>query len=317
MSSHVMLPIDRTRWTLRQPRLVGIMLAVMLVAVPAIAVGKHFSPWGMAAPEEGVNSAQADGCPIESPRGLELYMASTRPGAVGGPTDPNDIWVAQRPSKDAAWAEPQHLPAPVNSTAADFCPTPLNGHRLLFVSTRAGGCGAGDMYITRNNPEHGWETPVNLGCYPNGPNFAGGEFSPSLVETDQGTLLYYSSSGSVATDDQDVYVSVMRSDGTFGPGAPVAELNTGSNDQMPNVSRDGREIVFSSDRPGGIGMHDVYSAQRASTGDPWSDPVNAGSNVNTAAAETRASLSGDGERLHFGRLGDIYVSTREKLSGSD
>jgi hypothetical protein len=45
--------------------------------------------------------------------------------------------------------------------------------------------------------------------------------------------------------------------------------------------------------------------------------VNAGSNVNTAAAETRASLSGDGERLHFGRLGDIYVSTREKITGSD
>ena len=317
MSSHPMLPIDQSGWRFQRPRLVGTMLAVLLVAVPAIAVAKHFSPWGPAAPETAINSPQGDGCPIESPNGLDLYIASTRPGAVGGQPDPNDIWFAHRPSKDAAWGEPQHLPEPVNSAAADFCPTPLNGHRLLFVSTRGGGCGAGDMYITRNNPEHGWETPVNLGCYPNGPNFAGGEFSPSLVETDQGTLLYYSSAGPVGTHDQDLYVSVMRSDGTFGPGELVDELNTASNDQMPNVSRDGREIVFSSDRPGGRGMHDVYSATRSSTSDEWSAAVNLGGNVNTDQAETRASLSGDGERLHFGRLGDIQVSTREKINGSD
>jgi hypothetical protein len=315
--SYQMLPIDHAGSRSRRPSLVGVLLAAMLVALPAIATAKHFSPWGVAVLEEGINSPQADGCPIESPNGLQLYIASTRPGAVGGAADPNDIWFATRSSKDAAWDEPQHLPAPVNSAAADFCPTPLTGHRLLFVSTRPGGCGAGDMYITRNNPAHGWETPVNLGCYPDGPNFAGGEFSPSLIETEQGTLLYYSSSGSSPTDDQDVYVSVLRSDGTFGPGAPVSELNTAANDQMPNVSRDGLEIVVSSDRLGGFGSHDVYTARRTSISETWSDPVNVGSNVNTAAAETRASLSGDGARLHFGRLGDIYVSTREKITASD
>ena len=297
------------------PRLLGVVLAALLLAAPAAVAAKHFSAWSFANPEVGINSDKADGCPIESPNGLDLYIASARDGAVGGATDPNDIWFAHRTSKDAAWGEPQHLPAPVNSTAADFCPTPLNGHRLLFVSTRAGGCGAGDMYITRRNPAHGWEAPVNLGCYPNGPNFAGGEFSPSLVETDQGTLLFYSSSGASPTDDQDVYVSVMRADGTFGPGTAVAELNTEWNDQMPNVSRDGREIVFSSDRPGGIGSHDVYTATRDATSDAWSTPANLGANVNTPAAETRASLSGDGQRLHFGRLGDIYVSTRQKVTG--
>jgi hypothetical protein len=317
MPSNTRRPINHADRRSRRAWLVGGVLAGLLLAAPAFVAAKHFSPWGLAAPEVGINSAQADGCPIESPNGLDLYLASTRPGAVGGATDPNDIWFAHRASKDAAWGEPQHLPAPVNSAAADFCPTPLNGNRLLFVSTRGGGCGAGDMYMTRNNPEHGWETPVNLGCYPNGPNFPGGEFSPSLVETDQGVLLYYSSSGASPTDDQDIYVSTMRADGSFGPGSLVEELSTASNDQMPNVSRDGQEIVFSSDRPGGFGMHDVYAATRASASDPWSAPENLGSNVNTAAAETRASLSGDRERLHFGRLGDIWVSTREKITGSD
>lgn len=313
-------PISSPRFRSRRLRRVGVLLLVMLVAAPAVVAAKHFSPWSSATLEIGINSPQADGCPIESPDGLSLFIASTRPGAVGGATDPNDIWVAHRDSKAGAWSAPEHLPPPVNSAAADFCPTPLNGNWLLFVSTRVipgVSCGAGDMYITRNNPAHGWETPVNLGCNPTGPNFAGGEFSPSLVETDQGVLLYYSSSGASPTDDQDIYVSTMAADGTFGPGALVAELNTAANDQMPNVSRDGLEMVFATDRPGTAGGMDIYASTRASTADAWSNPVNLGGNVNTSAAETRPSLSGDGERLHFGRLGEIYVSTRTKLTGSD
>ena len=46
----------------------------------------------------------------------------------------------------------------------------------------------------------------------------------------------------------------------------------------------------------------------------WSAPVNAGANVNTAGNETRATLSFDGLRLHFGRDGDIFVSHRQRVS---
>ena len=108
----------------------------------------------------------------------------------------------------------------------------------------------------------------------------------------------------------------MRGDGTFAPASAVTELNTEFNDQMPNVSRDGREIVFSSDRTGGAGAFDVYTASRDSIGEAWSTATNLGPNVNTAAAETRPSLSADGERLHFGRLGDIWVSGRDRIEGS-
>ena len=91
----------------------------------------------------------------------------------------------------------------------------------------------------------------------------------------------------------------------------VPGLSTTANDQMPNVSRDGLEIVFVSDRPGGAGALDVYTATRTSVDAPWSAPVGVGGGVNTAAAESRPSLSGDGQRLHVGRLGDIWVSTRD------
>ena len=76
-------------------RVLAAFVAILLIA-PAAASAKTFGPWQTAVLEVGINSAVADGCPIESPNGLELFIASTRAGAVGGPTDPNDIWSFRR-----------------------------------------------------------------------------------------------------------------------------------------------------------------------------------------------------------------------------
>jgi WD40-like Beta Propeller Repeat len=304
-------------------RIAAALTLALTLAVPAAAVAKDYGAWGVAAPLTEINvPVLNDGCPIESPDGRSLYIASNRTGTMGA----NDIWVATRPHEGAEWSEPVNLGAPVNSAANDFCPTPLAGGWLLFVSERTGadtcnaGPGAGDIYITRLNPAHGWSDPVHLGCDADGsgPNFPGGEFGPSLVRTAQGTFLYFSSFGYGA--DMDIYAARMRTDGTFEQAQPVAELNTvGTADFMPNVSRDGLEIVFNSNRAaaGAQGGQDVYTASRSSTADPWSGVTNLGPNVNTAGNETRASLSGDGHRLTFGRDGDVFVSTRATVpSGS-
>lgn len=282
----------------------------------------RFSEWGVATAVMEVNSTFPDGCPIESPDGLSLYIASTRTHdtALGG----NDIWASDRATKDAPFGEPVNLGAPVNSNANDFCPTPLEGRLLMFVSERPGpetcsaGPGSGDMYLVRQNAASGWGEPRHLGCLETGtgPNTAGAEFSPSPVTTKKGTFLYFSST---VSGNMDIYVSRLGPDGVFGPPSPVHALNTEFDDRMPNVSADGLEVVFSSDRPvdakgnPAFGSFDVYVSTRSSPNGRWSAPLNLGPNVNTAGSETRSSLSGDLERLYFGRDGEIYSSTREKL----
>ena len=79
---------------------------------------------------------------------------------------------------------------------------------------------------------------------------------------------------------------------------------------MPNVRKDGLEMVFTSTRTGGLGAFDIWSSSRASVSEPWGAPVNLGASVNTAAGETRPSMSWRADRLYFGRAGDIFVSTR-------
>ena len=300
-------------WSLRS-------VVVALVAVAVIAPSAQafeFSPWSTAVNAESppgtsteLNTEFQDGCPIQSPDGLSLYMASTRPGGLGG----IDIWVAHRASKDAPWGTPVDLPAPVNSASDDFCPTPTRGGRLFFVSRRVTAgvtCGMGDIYLTRLNPDTGWADPRHLGCEADGgPNTALDEQGPSYIKAG-GPTLYYSSG-------PDIYRSERHGNGRFGPPQAVAELNTTAMDIQPNVRRDGRELVFASNRGGSsaFGGQDIWVSTRDGVNDPWSAPENLGSAINTAANETRPSLSWDGTTLYFGRApgmpvtSDIYVANR-------
>jgi len=299
-------------------------------AALAATAGPHFWAWSLAQKideiggnDAGLNTSALDGCPIQAPDGLSLYMASNRPGGKGG----LDIWVATRASASDAWGAPVNLPEPINSAADDFCPTPINGDRLLFVSRRVVPgvtCGLGDMYFARHNPAHGWSQPQHLGCDPAGPNSALDEQGPSYVQA----RLYFSRSGLPPGNTGELYVSEKQGDMSFGAASPIVELNdAAANDIQPNVRKDGREIVFSSNRAGGLGGPDIWSATRASINDAWSAPVNLGPNVNTGFGESRPSLSWDAEQLLFGRAGpagtgeggtgasDIYVTSREKGGG--
>lgn len=291
-----------------------------LATLTAAAQGGGFSAWEpaqkideIAGNDPELNTPFQDGCPIQSPDGLSLYIASNRPGGLGL----LDIWVAHRPNRHAPWGAPENLGEPVNSAADDFCPTPIRGGGLFFVSREAlpGSCGLGDIYFSRHSRVHGWSEPRQLGCAPDGPNSPLDEQGPSYVEAGWKASLYFSRSS--ATVPGDIYVSTGRAGWGFGSAAPVAELNDAlANDIQPNVRKDGREVVFSSNRAGTLGAQDIWVATRRSIHRPWSTPVNLGEAVNTTAAETRPSLSRNARTLLFGRapgpegIGDIYVSTR-------
>jgi hypothetical protein len=198
-------------------------------------------------------------------------------------------------------------------------------HTLFFVSNRGGGCGGADLYVTRSRPD-GWDDPHNLGC---GVNSAADEASPSPVpEPGRGKVLYFSSvrpggfaadAAGAATGDSDLYVS-ERHDGVYGTPELVPGVNTAFEDGQPNVRRDSREIFFFSNRPGTLGMADIYAANRPSAAEPWATPLNLGPDVNSAnGAETRPSLSWDGTTLYFGStcpggegMADHYLTTRAR-----
>ncbi len=285
----------------RKGRFLIVAGCVLAVAAPALA---RLGPWSDPVSAEvgsqrQLNTAFVDGCPILSPDGLSLYMASTRPGGLGG----IDIWVAHRATTQSGWRKPRNLGAPVNSAADDFCPTPTADNRLLFVSKRDDP--AGDIYMSNRNGQT-WGAPVNLGA---NVNSTAEEWSPSLYRDHNGNdVLYFSST---RAGGQDIYASV-----NFGPARPVSELNTEFDDARPNVSANGRQIVFDSTRPGTLGGPDIWTARRDTDTGPWTN-VRHVPGINSAAAETRATLSYDRSLMLFGSsrpggegLTDIYVTRR-------
>jgi hypothetical protein len=307
--------------------IVGGVLAMAAVS-PAWAGG--YGAWGtptnaeLAIPgtSSELNTAYTDGCPILSPDGLRLFMASNRPGGPGG----LDIWVARRSAVGKPWGAPVALPAPVNSAVDDFCPTPVKGGGLFFVSARVvtGACGGADIYVTRFR-DGAWLDPSNLGCQVNS---AAGEAGPSLVPAGHTPTLYFSSTRpggftaeapGATSGDSDIYASRLTASG-FGAAVPVPGLNSAGNDARPNVRHDGLEIVFDSDRPGTLGGPDIYAATRRRLSASWSAPANLGPTINTPSSESRASFSWDGTVMVFGSTrpgseagsNDIYVSVRRR-----
>jgi WD40-like Beta Propeller Repeat len=309
--------------TSRWKRVLGGGLVVTLVLTltgPALAWSSAQKIDDMNGNSAEVNTAALDGCPIQSPDGLSLYIASNRPGGRGG----LDIWVATRSSASGSWGAPQNLGEPVNSAADDFCPTPVGSKGLFFVSREAlpGACGQGDIYFThRNGAGAAWAEPERLLCAPEGPNSALDEQGPSWVAMNNKLRgekqLYFSRSSAAPAVAGDIFVSSRQNGARFGPAVPVAELNdAAANDIQPNVRADGLEVVLTSNRAGGAGGQDIWASTRASLTAAWSAPVNLGAVVNSAAGETRPSLSRTGNQLLFGRApgpegsSDIYVSTR-------
>ena len=300
--------------------------ALLVIGVALVVTGLASATWvsaqkidTMGSNSTELNTPSLDGCPIQSPDGLSLYMASNRPGGKGG----LDVWMSSRASVGAPWGAAQNLGEPVNSAADDFCPTPVGKNGLFFVSREAlpGACGQGDIYFTRRNGSGTWAEPERLLCSPAGPNSELDEQGPSWVALSNKLrgkkALYFSRSSATPSVAGEIFMSERQNGARFGPATAVAELNDATaNDIQPNVRADGLEVVITSNRAGTLGGQDLWVATRSSLTAQWSAPVNLGAVVNTAAAETRPSLSSDGKQLLFGRApgpegsSDIYMTTR-------
>ncbi len=298
-------------------------LLMVALALVSPAGAQQFSDWS--APSNLgpiVNSGSGEQTPVVSRDGLSLYFGSDRLGGFGGV----DIWVAQRASVDDPWGPPINLGSNINTSGTENAPAlSPDEHWLFFQSTRPGGFGQNDIYVSRRHDRRNdfWGPAENLG---GGVNTSSQERGAEYFEDPKtGTVtLYFNSNRPGGIGGNDIYASTLQPDGTFGPAALVEELSSPADDQALTIRRDGLEVIIASNRLGTSGDLDLWVATRASTSDAWSTPAHLGSILNSAAAEAGVALSKKATALYFhsGRPGgfggfDIYVSTRSKLKGPD
>jgi hypothetical protein len=195
----------------------------------------------------------------------ELYVvfASDRPGGSGG----FDLYEARRTSVNGTWSTPQPVPG-LNSPENDHQPhLAYSGLELFFVSTRPGGQGVSDLYVTRRaNVGAPWGPPQNLGAPLNAPGL--GNEDPYL--TQDGLTLYFSSNGAGGAD---VYTATRAMRGAaWGNKQAFAPANSTWLDHSPVPEGNGDVLYFASTRPGGAGSSDWYLLHRTGASS-WSAPL--------------------------------------------
>jgi hypothetical protein len=204
-----------------------------------------------------VNSSGIDGGPYLSGDGLSLFFYSFRPGGYGQ----RDIWVTTREAVDADWGVPENLGPTVNSSAGELFPSiSADGLSLYFSEWdppyRLGGYGLDDMWVTTRETVGGaWSTPENLG-----PTVNSSSHDDAPFITADGLTLFFSS---MRSGGSDLWVTTRPTteDNWVTPVNLGPAVNSSSSDEFPSISADGSTLYFHSNRPGGLGGHDLWQVE--------------------------------------------------------
>jgi hypothetical protein len=215
-----------------------------------------------------INTAANEGGPDLSLDGHLLFFVSNRPGGAGM----SDIYVSRRadPKDDHGWGPPMRLGPDVNTPDAEAGPDYLqsaeDGPPNLYFNRGALPPLAADIYVapvTRDGATRGRAILVEELSAPMAND------ANANVRTD-GREIYFWSFGPGRPDAQlgDLYVSTRRSvhDSWSAPRRLGSPLNTAFNEISPDLSFDGRTLLLVSDRPGGVGLFDIYMSTRTPSG---------------------------------------------------
>ncbi|RLB60878.1 MAG: hypothetical protein DRI90_12670 [Deltaproteobacteria bacterium] len=205
----------------------------------------------------------------------------------------------------------------VNTSDGEWDPAVSNNElTLYFSSPRTGGLGLGDIWFaTRTVVTDPFGPVQNLWDV----NSSYADMDPELAPNE--LTIYWAVQTPAGTGNLDIWtasrVSVTQA---FGTPVELPGVNTIYDDRDPTLSADGLTVYFTSDRPGGAGSDDIWTAQRSGPSAPFGT-AQLVSVASTSVADANPALSSDGLALYFdtsasGGAGerDIWVVTRDSLA---
>lgn len=244
-------------------------------------------------------------------------------------------------AKFSAWSTPV-LVSNVNSEFADEGPAiSRNGRSLYFGSSRPGGHGGLDLWVSqRRSVRNPWGPPVNLGATVNTSAIENvPAFSPD------GHWMFFNSDRAGGSGLADLCVSYRRNTrDDFSWGAPVnlgPQINSPAFDLGPSFLASGNHeeddeegeqeeeeneaeddglhlLFFGSNRPGGPGLSDLYVSSRNSDGS--FGPPALLPELSSPFNDQRPSIRADGLEIFFfsnrpesAGGSDLWVATRDTL----
>ncbi|MES2305179.1 MAG: hypothetical protein V4558_06715 [Gemmatimonadota bacterium] len=141
--------------------------------------------WGEPVWIEALASKGKEGAPTVDRRGTLCFFSDR-----GGVANQNTIYCSRPAAR--GYTAPEKQGPEINAGPSDTSPwLAPDGKTMLFYSTRPGGRGAADLYLSRKH-DNTWLPAVNLGPIVNTPEF---EYNPSV--SPDGKTLYFGRKGRV------------------------------------------------------------------------------------------------------------------------
>jgi len=219
---------------------------------------------------------------------------------------------------DFEFSTPTNLGPTVNSPYSDGTPSiSTDGLSLYFNAQRPDGHGDYDLWVTtRATVSDPWGEPMNLGPTVNSPYGDGGP----IISAD-GLSLYFGSYRPDGYGGNDIWVTTRATtDDPWEEPVNLGPIVNSPASDAPGSCIDGLTLFLDSSRPGGSGGQDLWVTTRATTDDPWGEPVNLGPTVNSSDFDAAAISSPNGLMLFFmsGRPGgygffDGWVTRRSTI----
>lgn len=250
---------------------------------PCLAWGPFTTPMPLPGP---VQSTDDDWTPTPTEGELVLFFYSYRAGG-----NPPSIWYATRGTRGDIFGSPMLVAELDTGTGEQDLTLTEDGLRMIY---QLGTDQASDLYeANRMTPS----TPFAVSPL-NGLNTSLAEGDPWL-SADGTRLLFVSSRLDGGAHALDIF-ETTRTDTQSPFAVPVAltVLNSDQNEESPTLSADGLDIFFSSQRAGGPGGRDVYTAHRTSLGASFDapQPVSA---LSSARDDFGLRLSLDGATMYM------------------
>lgn len=261
-------------------------LPVLVVAFFA-AQSQTFSPrYELVKIGSQVNTFYHEAAPVVSPDGKDLYFfVANHPENTFGKDNSQDIWVTHK-DDNGAWSPAKRLGPPLNQNRANqvFQVLP-NGSLLVRGKAKS------EKGFSLVTPSGSW-TELRIKDFD---SMNKGRFSGATISADgRHMVLYFSEiENSIRSD---LYITHDLGDGQWSRPEKL-KISNNSDEFGPFIGPDNKTLYFASDRsaPGKQGGADIYKSERLDDSwNNWSEPVNLGKPINTAAGDAYFTIDANG-----------------------